>query len=187
MGNRSMRLIGVVGLPGSGKGELSRCAAGLGIPVLVMGDVIRRVAQQCGLPPEDEVLGRISGELREQYGRGAIARLMLDDVRAQEAPVILIDGIRSDAEVDEFRAAVPGFTLVGVESSFETRLGRLTGRGRTDDITDAEGLHRRDERELGWGLGTALSRAERTLSNDGSLDQFCQEVQSLLRELRETA
>ncbi|KAF5045034.1 AAA domain protein [anaerobic digester metagenome] len=182
-----MRLIGVVGLPGSGKGEFSRCAAKLGIPVLVMGDVIRRVAQERGLPLEDDVLGRISGQLREQYGRGAIARLMLDDVRAQRAPVVLIDGIRSDAEVDEFRSAVPGFTLVGVESSFTTRLGRLAGRGRSDDLSDASGLHRRDERELGWGLGTALSRAERTLKNEGNLDEFRRDVQSLLLDLRENA
>ncbi len=59
-----MRLIGVVGLPGSGKGEFSRCAAELGIPVLVMGDVVRRVAAERGLAADDAVLGRISGELR---------------------------------------------------------------------------------------------------------------------------
>ena len=32
-----MKVIGVVGLPASGKGEFSRIAAGLGIPVVVMG------------------------------------------------------------------------------------------------------------------------------------------------------
>ena len=100
--------------------------------------------------------------------------------------MVLIDGIRSDAEVDEFRSAVPGFTLIGVESSFTARLERLAGRGRTDDLGDAEGLRRRDERELGWGLGTALSRAEWTLTNEGSLDEFCSQVQSLLLGLRET-
>jgi len=182
-----MRLIGVVGLPGSGKGEFSRCAAGLGIPVLVMGDVIRRVAAERGLPPEDEVLGRISGELREQYGRGAIAHLMLPEIRSLNAPVVLIDGIRSDAEVVEFRSAEPGFILLGVRSSFETRLARLAGRGRTDDIADEAALRRRDERELGWGLGTALSSAERTVTNEGSLEAYCSEVQALLLGLREAA
>ncbi|HOV68485.1 MAG TPA: dephospho-CoA kinase, partial [Methanoregulaceae archaeon] len=133
------------------------------------------------------VLGRISGELRERFGRGAIAHLMLDDIRRQQAPVVLIDGIRSDAEVDVFRSAVPGFTLIGVESSFPTRLGRLSARGRADDLADADGLRRRDERELGWGLGTALSGAERTLVNEGSLEEFCKKVRNLLIELRETA
>ncbi len=175
-----MRLIGVVGLPGSGKGEFSRCAAGLGIPVLVMGDVIRRVAAERGLPPDDAVLGGISAELREVYGRGAIARLMLPEIQDLDAPVVLIDGIRSDAEVDEFRRAFPEFVLIGVRSSFETRRRRLRGRGRSDDLVDAEALRRRDERELGWGLGTALAGAERTVENEGSLAAFCTEVRALL-------
>ncbi len=179
-----MRLIGVVGLPGSGKGEFSRCAAELGIPVLVMGDVIRRVAAERGLPPEDMVLGRISGELREQYGRGAVARLMLPEIRALKARVVLIDGIRSDAEGEEFREAEPGFTLIGVNSSFETRLARLASRGRLDDLADEAALRRRDERELGWGLGEALSSAEQAVTNEGSLEAYCREVQALLLRLR---
>ncbi len=69
-----MRLIGVVGLPGSGKSEFSRCAAELGIPVLVMGDVIRRVAAERGLSAEDAVLGEISGELRETSTAAAQSR-----------------------------------------------------------------------------------------------------------------
>ncbi len=182
-----MRLIGVVGLPGSGKGEFSRCAGELGIPVLVMGDVIRRVAAERGLPLDDAVLGRISGELRETYGRGAVAHLMLPAIRGLAAPVVLIDGIRSDAEVDEFRRAFPGFVLIGVKSSFETRRRRLRGRGRSDDLADAEALHRRDERELGWGLGAALAGAEETFENEGSLPAFCARVRALLVALREGA
>ena len=182
-----MRLIGIVGLPGSGKGEFSRCAADLGIPVLVMGDVIRRVAAERGLSPDDDVLGRISGELREIHGRGAIARLMLPAIRELGAPVVLIDGIRSDAEVDEFRRAFPGFVLIGVSSSFETRRRRLRRRGRSDDVADPDALERRDERELGWGLGAALAGAEQTVVNEGSLEAYCAEVRALLLSLREGA
>jgi dephospho-CoA kinase len=36
-----MKVIGVVGLPASGKGEFSKIVKGMGIPVVVMGDVIR--------------------------------------------------------------------------------------------------------------------------------------------------
>jgi len=182
-----MRLIGIVGLPGSGKGEFSRCAADLGIPVLVMGDVIRRVAAERGLSPDDDVLGRISGELRQIHGRGAIARLMLPAIRELAAPVVLIDGIRSDAEVDEFRRAFPGFVLIGVSSSFESRRRRLHGRGRSDDVADPDALERRDERELGWGLGAALAGAERTVVNEGSLEAYCADVRDLLLSLREGA
>ena len=36
-----MKVIGIVGMPASGKGEVSRIARDLGIPVVVMGDAIR--------------------------------------------------------------------------------------------------------------------------------------------------
>jgi len=170
-------------LPGSGKGEFSRCARDLGIPVLVMGDVIRRVAMERGLPADDATLGGISGELRKELGRGAVALLMIDAIRGLGAPVVLVDGIRSDAEVVEFRRAFPGFALVGVTSPFEARLARLRARERTDDIAGTEALARRDERELGWGLGTALAGAEVTVENAGSLDAFRREVRCLLASL----
>jgi ribose 1,5-bisphosphokinase PhnN len=110
---------------------------------------------------------------------------MLDPIRDLGAPVVLIDGIRSDAEVEEFRRAFPGFVLVGVDSSFETRWRRLRHRGRSDDLPDAAALRRRDERELGWGLGAALDGAEMTVENEGSLSAYCAEVRALLVSLAE--
>ena len=77
--------------------------------------------------------------------------------------------------------------LIGVSSSFETRRRRLRGRGRSDDVADPDALERRDERELGWGLGAALAGAERTVVNEGSLEAYCADVRALLLSLREGA
>ena len=182
-----MRLIGVVGLPGSGKSEFSRCAAELGIPVLVMGDVIRRVAAERGLSAEDGVLGEISGELRETHGRGAIARLMLPAISGSEHPVVLIDG--SAPTPRSTSSVAPSRDSRSSASRLRSRRGggRLRRRGRSDDLTDAEALQRRDERELGWGLGTALDEAELTVENEGSLGAYCAEVRAMLVSLAEAA
>ncbi|HQC34822.1 MAG TPA: AAA family ATPase, partial [Methanoculleus sp.] len=45
-----MKVIGIVGMPASGKGEVSRIARDLGIPVVVMGDAIREKVKEAGLP-----------------------------------------------------------------------------------------------------------------------------------------
>ena len=37
-----MKIIAFVGMPASGKSEASRIAAEMGIPVIIMGDVIRK-------------------------------------------------------------------------------------------------------------------------------------------------
>jgi dephospho-CoA kinase len=178
-----MKVIGVVGLPASGKGEFSRIAEDMGIPVVVMGDVIRKTLFNRGLPPTDENLGEMSRELREQYGRGAIARLCIPEIKAQEANLVLVDGIRSDAEVVLFREAFEGFTLIGVEASFEVRFQRLNVRNRSDDPSDEESMRVRDARELGWGLGRALEMADATVRNEGSIQEFREAVTRILKEM----
>ena len=60
-----MKIIGLIGLPGSGKGEASRIAMQQGLTVLVMGDVIRQEAARQGLEPTDVNLGRIGCASRE--------------------------------------------------------------------------------------------------------------------------
>jgi len=178
-----MKVIGIVGMPGSGKGEVSRIACELGIPVVVMGDVIREQARKAGLPPTDENLGAISAQLRADLGMDAIARLTIPIIESQATPVVLVDGIRGDREVAVFRKHFPDFTLIAIDSSFETRYRRLAKRGRSDDLLTPEELRARDGRELGWGLGRALDLADYRIKNEGSLEEFAAEVRALLSRL----
>ena len=178
-----MRVIGVVGLPASGKGEFSRIARGMGIPVVVMGDVIRRKAAEEGIPEDDNGLGSVGNRLREQHGMDAIARFTIPVVEATGAPLVVIDGIRGDAEVQAFRGRFPDFVLVAVVASFEARLARLGARGRADDSGQRADLKLRDERERGWGLSRALHQAEYVIKNEGTMAEFEGKVTTLLRSL----
>ncbi|NLA30776.1 MAG: flagellar hook-basal body complex protein FliE [Methanomicrobiales archaeon] len=178
-----MKVIGIVGMPASGKGEVSKIARDLGIPVVVMGDAIRMQAARAGLPATDANLGAISGELRSELGMDAIARITIPLIETAAAPVVLVDGIRGDYEVATFREHFPDFVLIGIVSSFEARYARLTDRGRSDDALTAEDLRTRDERERGWGLLRALAQADHTVINEGTLEEFTGEIRSLLRRL----
>ena len=179
-----MRVIGVVGMPASGKGEFSRIAQETGIPVIVMGDMIRRAVQDAGLIPSDTNFGATANRLRAERGMDAIAQLCIPEIQKQSAPLVLVDGIRGDTEVALFRKNFPGFTLISIESSFENRLARIAARARSDDFTTADALHNRDTRELGWGLGNALKEADVHLENEGTLAEFSDAVQHLLLRLR---
>ncbi len=175
-----MKVIGIVGMPASGKGEASRIARDLGIPVVVMGDAIRERVKEAGLPLTDANCGTIAGKLRADLGMDAIARITIPRIEATGALVVLVDGIRGDYEVTAFKEHFPDFTLIGIDSSFETRYRRLANRGRSDDSLTPDELRARDERELGWGLGRALAQADRRIANEGSLEEFSTEVRALL-------
>jgi len=178
-----MKVIGVVGLPASGKGEFSKIAAKRGVPVIVMGDMIRNAVKEGGLDPTDANLGAMANKLRAEGGMDAIAHLCVPDIQRQTAPLVLVDGIRGDAEVAMFRRIFPGFTLISIGSSFETRLARIKERGRSDDFESAGDLRSRDLRELDWGLGFALKDADMHLSNEGTLAAFSVAVHNLLDTL----
>jgi dephospho-CoA kinase len=79
-----------------------------------------------------------------------------------------------------FRRNFPSFTLISIDSSFETRLARIKERGRSDDFQSADKLRLRDLRELGWGLDNALKDADMHLSNEGTLAEFFVAAHNLL-------
>jgi dephospho-CoA kinase len=179
-----MRVIGVVGMPASGKGEFSRIAQAMGIPVIVMGDMIRKAVQEAGLEPNDANFGATANRLRAERGMDAIAQLCVPEIQRQSASLVLVDGIRGETEVALFRRNFPNFTLIRIESSFENRLARIAARARSDDFTTADELRTRDARELGWGLGNALAGADVSLDNGGTLEEFSGAVRRMLDKLR---
>lgn len=180
-----MRVIGTVGLPGSGKGVFATVAEELDIPVVTMGDVVREACRDRGLDPAEHH-GRVAQELRAEEGAAAIADRSLPFVEEalDGSDVVLIDGIRSDIEVEEFqRAFGEDFTLVSIEAPFEVRKSRIDAR-RRDDV-DGETLRERDERELGFGMDAAMERADLRVENTGTIDDFRDRVREILERERE--
>jgi len=179
----AMTVIGTVGLPGSGKSEAAAVAREMDIPVVTMGDVIREECRDRGLDPASEH-GRVATALREENGPGAIAERSLPVIEdaLEESDIVLVDGIRSDVEVEAFEQAYgEDFRLVSIEAPFETRAERLELRGRdAGEVDGGESLEERDDRELGFGMGEAMEMADVTLTNDGGLDAFHDEVREVL-------
>lgn len=179
-----MRVIGTVGLPGSGKGEAAAVAREAGIPVVTMGDVIRQECRERGLDPAEHH-GEIAKALREENGLDAIAARSLPMIRdhLDDNDTVLVDGLRSMYEVERFREAfADDFLVVSVEAPFEVRAERLGERGRDDSDSDVERLRARDERELGFGMGDVMDDADVVVDNTDSLEAFRARIRTLLRE-----
>jgi dephospho-CoA kinase len=180
-----MNVIGTVGLPGSGKGEAANVAEAAGIPVVVMGDVIRAECRRRGLDPAEHH-GRIAQALREEEGDDAIAARTLPRIREAAAEsdgddTVLVDGLRSTVELERFREAFgDDFALVAIRAPFELRAERLDARGRDDSDSDLEALRERDAREIDLGLGETLERADVEIDNTGSLAAFRERIRSVL-------
>ncbi len=178
-----MKVIAFVGMPGAGKSEASAVARELGMPVVVMGDVLRDEVRERGLPPTDENIGAVANQLRKDEGMDAIAKRCIPRIRALNARVVVVDGIRGIAEVETFKGAFgDNFTLVKIDAPFELRLERLRRRARSDDTGTADWLKQRDGRELSWGMGKAIEVAEKSVVNLEPIEKFKAEIRSILRK-----
>ena len=180
-----MQVIGIVGMPGSGKSEAAAVAREAGVPVVTMGDVIRAECRDRGLDPA-ECHGQVATALREEHGPAAVAERSLPLIEAalEESATVLVDGIRSDVEVEAFQAAFgEDFLLVSIEAPFEVRAARLADRGRDKPAAEGgEDLAERDERELGFGMGRAMDEADLVIENVDSLATFRERIRALLDE-----
>ena len=181
-------VIGVVGLPGSGKTEVAKVAERLGIPRVRMGNVVWNEVRKRGLELNEKNVGTIAKELREKEGLDAIAKrcVPLIKEKGKNKKAVLVDGIRGKAEVEEFRRSFDErFFLLTVKASEQTRFKRVSSRGREDDTSSLKAFQEKDRRELSWGLGEAMKLADHTIINEGTLEEFHQQAKEILKKIVE--
>jgi dephospho-CoA kinase len=175
-------IIAITGMPGAGKSTAAKEIAKAGVETVAMGDMIREETKRRNLYPDDKNMGTVMRELREKYGSGAVAELTLRNIKTITGDAVVVDGIRSMAEVEMFRGAGP-VKLLAIWASPRRRFDLLRSRGRTDDPQTVESFNARDERELSIGLGGAIALADDAVSNERiSIDQLGAETTRVARE-----
>ena len=187
-----MKVIGVTGLPGSGKSVVSRVAKQLGVHVVRMGDVIRDEAKIQG-----KTTGEVAVELRKEFGEFVIADRCVDKiinynkqpqnsnqkknaVKLVKPTLFMIEGIRSEYEVEIFKRKFKDFKIIAVHSTPQTRFKRLKKRMRPDDSREESEFKLRDKRELDFGIGNVISTADYMVVNEGPLKKIKGIVRSIL-------
>ena len=197
------KVLVLAGLPGSGKSVASDIAKSMNIPVIIMGNVIRRETAERGLEPNSKNIGMVASDLREKFGDDVVLQRIWPII-SQELKnnnLVLIDGMRSIAERDSL-VQLMGFEpeILAILASENIRNSRLIQRKRSDDL-DIEStkenkknlkqinkeknhvISERDAREKGWGVESLLERANYKINNEDSIELFRISVKALLERL----
>jgi dephospho-CoA kinase len=181
-GGTLLLIIAITGMPGAGKSTAAKAMAATGLQKIAMGDMIREETKRRNLYPDDKNMGTVMRELRDTYGAGAVAELSLRSIHAMKTEVVVVDGIRSMAEVVLFRQDAE-VKLLAILASPGRRFELMQARGRTDDPHNIESFNTRDERELSIGIGNAIALANAVVSNErGSIDELGAATMSIVKE-----
>ena len=176
-------VVGVTGMPGAGKATVKDIVQKMGYPVVVMGDEIREEAKRRKLKPTPENIGMVMLRLREEEGPYAVAKRCIPKIEKAKGSVVVVDGIRSLHEVEEFKSHFPGFTTISIHASPGTRFQRLFRRKRSDDPKGWETFMRRDLRELSVGIGDAIATADYMIVNEGTKAQLRRKIREVLESV----
>ena len=115
-------------------------------------------------------------------GPGAIAVLLTEQIKNSQSKVIIVDGVRSTAEIEVLKN-VGSVKLLLIDASTDTRYKFLSARGRSDDPKTKEKFEERDNRELGVGIGKSIEIADETISNSNiTLDELTERAYKVIEK-----
>ena len=190
--SKDILIVALSGMPGAGKTTVARYLSQKGIPLLIMGDVVREVAETDGLEPTSDNLARLMLRLRKKSGPEAIAHLIVDKIKLmkkkdKKLSVVIVDGIRSMAEVQVLRL-IGTVKLLAIHGSTLTRYTHVKERRRSDVPSTIDEFDKRDKIEMEVGISNAIALADESISNnDISIPELCERslvtVQKWIQEI----
>ena len=177
---KEVRLIGLTGTNGSGKGEAAAYFEKKGYAYFSLSDLIREELQKKGIKVTRDNLIRMGNQLREKGGPDILARLVMKKIKGRA----VIDSIRNPKEVDFLRKQ-KNFILLAIDAPVELRYERVKKRRREESAStiqefikkEAEEMTNRTKRQQ---LLNCMKVADFLIINDSSLECFRQKLEDLL-------
>ncbi len=181
--NTDKLVIGLTGMPGSGKSLVVKAAQEHGYDMVTMGDVIREETTKRGLELNPANVGKVMLQLRAEGGDRVIAQKCIPKIQQKPTDKVIVDGLRSYIEADTFKTQLPNFVLITVHAAPKVRFERLSNRGRSDDPKTWEVFLERDMRELSVGIGYAIALSEHVIINDDTKEKLNATVAEVLQKV----
>lgn len=200
-------VIGLTGVPSSGKGEVAAALMKLAhardwqAAHLSFSDRIKEEARTRGVADDEferALLSRIATEMRETEGPGVLAQRIVKKIECWPGrcpDVFVVEALRHPGEVEALRQAYGArFTLVAVASEPAIIAKRLIARQRADESQEAMASEAKAmalvELELHGGqsdqspnVGRTMKFADVRLENNGALADLREEVARLFAEI----
>lgn len=178
-----MKVMGISGLPGSGKSLVDEVAIEKGAIIVSMGDIIREEAKKRNEPTKETAVN-----LRKEFGNNIVSELTIKKIKKlqEEQPdkLFIIEGIRSPHEVNMFKENFDDFIILSIFANPTLRFERLKIRNREDDSQDYEGFHKRDLTELGFGIGDVVALSDKLIINESDLESCRGQIREFFEEIQ---
>jgi dephospho-CoA kinase len=173
----------IIGLPGSGKSTVvDIIKKHFDVFTVSAGDIIREEIKRRGLPYTKKTDREIS--LWFHSGREwLLVKRLWQKIKKSGKKVAIIDGIRAPEELEclrKYSGRKP--IIIAVKAPQKIRFERVKERKRFKNLT-LEDFKNREKRELSYGLGELIKKADHTINNNSTLEALEKKVVKLFNKL----
>ena len=180
-----MKLVALVGMPGSGKSEAAAIFESGGFKRIRFGDITDEEIKKSGLELNEQNERRTREALRNRYGMAAYAVLSLPKIEeALEIIDVVVDGLYSWEEYKYLLAKIKvKLNLVAVWSPPALRYKRLWER-KVRPLSEDQARERDFAEIENVNKGGPIAMADYTLCNDSTLQSLKDQVANILKVIK---
>jgi len=188
----SKRVVALIGLPGAGKGAVSDILKEKGFRHVATGDMVREEAIRHGVGIDDRYkLHGIANDIQAEGGPEALAKRVIEKIRASVENVWVVDGIRHPAQVAELKEKMNALIL-GITATREVLIKRILSRKRTGDPKTPKEASDLIDREWGLGatktpsiqVGKCMLMVDEIIENNGTLHSLKKEISNFCDRIK---
>ena len=143
--------------------------------------MLRDVLTRLHLEHSRENLQHLSTMVRKTYGEDTLARVMAEDVKKDNAEIIVVDGVRRMDDIVYLRE-LEGFKLVYIDADIRKRYERIIARNENIDdhgkTFEQFELECQDESEV--QIAILKNHADVVIDNNGDVDALHTQIDALL-------
>jgi adenylate kinase len=177
-------IIAIVGLPGSGKTDAAAYLKTKNLPVISLGKTVIDHINKKKLPQSEKVHKEVRGELREKYGKEAMAVLNMDKIKdaLKDNLIIVVEGMRSWEEYLYLKKVLPEvkIVIVSIYSEKHLRYKRISKR---NDMSEHYGEERDINELVGINAGPTIGYADHVIKNNYSREEFYDKLELTYRTI----
>jgi len=190
-----MKVVGLSGTIGSGKGEVKdMLIQKFNSKYVTLSDVIRGELERRKGLMDRITLQEMGNEMRKKYGPHILAFLAAEYL-SRDKDLVIIDGIRNPAEGQYLKKKFGhDFIWICVDAPKEIRFQRSLERRQHDDPRTIEEFSAVDDRDLGLGEPEYGQHTKRCMDmcdykvvNDGTVEQLKEKVMKIMEDFMVTA
>jgi dephospho-CoA kinase len=180
-----MRVVALVGMPGSGKSEVAKVFAEHGYRLVRFGDITDDEVRKRGLELRERNERAVRESLRAEHGMAAYAMLNMPRIEsALETSNVVLDGLYSWEEYKYLADRLNGrLEIVAVWAPPQLRYRRLQSR-KIRPLTPDE-ARARDYAEIeNVNKGGPIAMADHVVRNDSTLGALAKQASALVKAVK---